>query len=268
MTKAMDRMARLAFRARLQRGLAPLMALALITVPLAPLHAASDDDDEATSSPNWYDGIGDSIGNTFKGMGKAMGLGKPPGPPPAESPSGCPTIEVLDGTGQQRVMANAQAGNQGLRYQYSITDVARECHLNANEMVIKVGVAGRVLLGPSGSPGGFKVPVRIAVMDERQQKPAVSKLYQIDASIPQGRTGTPYALVADQIVIPFAAGRVAKEYSIKVGIDGSKADKTEKAPGRNLSAAAAPDPSLKPVTDSGNTPGHGQGSATDRQVGH
>lgn len=266
MTKNVDRMARLAFRSRTRprfsRGVAPLMAMVLIALPLAPVHAASDDDDDNVSTPNWYDGIGDSIGNTFKGMGKAMGLGKPPGPPPAESPSGCPTIEVLDGTGQQRVMANAEVGNQGLRYQYSITDVARECHLTANEMVIKVGVAGRVLLGPSGSPGGFKVPVRIAVMDERQQKPAISKLYQIDASIPQGRTGTPYALVADQIVIPFAAGRVAKEYSIKVGIDGIKADKTEKAVSRNLSAAAAPDPRLKP--ENGNVPNH-QPSATDRQ---
>ncbi|MDR3461265.1 MAG: hypothetical protein P4L76_02980 [Beijerinckiaceae bacterium] len=261
-----NRIARLAFPARTAnkakpwRALAPALVLALIICPLGPLHAA-DDDDDGSQSPGFLDSIGKNISNGFSSMGKKMGLGKPPGPPPAESPSGCPAIVVLDGTGAQRIMVNAEAGNQGLRYQYSIAEVARECHIDNNQMTIKVGVTGRVLLGPSGAPGGFKVPIRIAIVDEHDQKPALSKLYQIDASIPAGQTATPYALVADSLVIPFGAGKTASDYSIKVGIDGVKADKTEKANRLGPSVAAAADPSLKPSPKPG---GQGGGGGNNR----
>ncbi|MGD0632684.1 MAG: hypothetical protein ABSA13_00200 [Beijerinckiaceae bacterium] len=268
-----NRIAQLAFpaktanKAKNWRALAPALVLALIVLPLGPLHAA-DDDDESGQSPSFLDGVGKSISNGFSSMGKKMGMGKPPGPPPAESPSGCPAIVVLDGTGAQRVMANADAGNQGLRYQYSIVEVARECHIDNNQMTIKVGVTGQVLLGPSGAPGGFKVPIRIAIVDERDQKPTLSKLYQIDASIPAGQTATPYALVADSLVIPFAAGKTASDYSIKIGIDGVKADKAEKPHRSGPSVAAAADPSLKPSPKSGDLGGGGgnnrAGSAMQR----
>jgi hypothetical protein len=267
-----NRIAQLAFPAKTANkaknwgALAPALVLALIVLPLGPLHAA-DDDDESGQSPGFLDNVGKSISGGFDRMKKTMGMGKPPGPPPAESPSGCPAIVILDGTGAQRVMANADAGNQGLRYQYSIAEVARECHIDNNQMTIKVGVAGRVLLGPSGAPGGFKVPIRIAIVDERGQKPALSKLYQIDASIPTGQTATPYSLVADSLVIPFSVGKTASDYSIKVGIDGVKADKAEKAPRSGPSVAAAADPSLKPNPQPGGARGNGNsraGSAMQR----
>jgi hypothetical protein len=256
-----NRIAQLAFpaktgdRAKSWAALVPALALAFVVLPLGAAHAA-DDDDDTGGGGSWFDGIGKSIGNGMDSMKKTMGLGKPPGPPPSESPSGCPSIEVLDGTGAQRVMANAQAGNQGLRYQYSIAEVARECHVDGNQVTIKVGVTGRVLLGPAGAAGGFKVPIRIAVIDERDQKPALSKLYQIDASIPAGQTATPYALVADQLVVPLGAGHTALDYGIKVGIDGVKADKAEKAPRHGPSVAAMADPALKKTSDTGGGGGH------------
>ena len=265
-----NRIARLAFPAKTTKktkhwgALASALALALIICPLGALHAA-DDEDDSGQSPGFLDGISKNISNGFSSMGKKMGLGKPPGPPPAESPSGCPAIVVLDGTGAQRIMINAEAGNQGLRYQYSIAEVARECHIDNNQMTIKVGVTGRVLLGPSGAPGGFKVPIRIAIIDERDQKPTLSKLYQIDAAIPTGQTATPYALVADSLVIPFGAGRTASDYSIKVGIDGVKADKTEKAHHLGPSVAAAADPSLRPSPKPGDL---GKGGGGNSRAGN
>ena len=230
-------------------ALVPAFALVLSIAPFGMVHAADDDDDPSTT--NWWDGISKSMGDNINGAKKAMGLGKPPGPPPAESPSGCPFIEVLDGTGAQRVMANAQAGNQGLRYQYSIIEVARECHIANGQMTLKVGVTGRVLLGPSGTPGAFKVPLRIAIVDRADQKPALSKLYQIDASIPYGQDATPYSLVADSIVLPMGSVKTAAGYSIKVGIDGAKAEKTEKGPRTYAgpSAAAMADPTLRKSGD-------------------
>jgi hypothetical protein len=208
---------------------------------------AADDDEDNSGGNGFTDNIGAGIVNAVGGVKKVFGLGKPPAPPVNESPSGCPEIEVLDGTGAQRVMANADAGNLGVKYQYAISDVGRECHVANNQMVLKVGVTGRVLLGPAGAPGGFDVPIRIAVVDQLDQKPAFSKLYKVAASIPQGRTATPYALVADSVVIPFSAGKTASSYSIKIGIDTGKADS-----GKPKAKVASETP--KPEASSADTP--------------
>ena len=211
----MNRVAYRTGRDRRAARAAPLLALAALMLAATP--AWADDDDESGGS--FIDRMESSISKSFSGATKAAGFGKPPKPPQVEAPSGCPAIEVLDGTGAQRISDNAAAGNAGLRHQYSISDVARECHVSGGQMTLKVGVEGKVLLGPIGAPGQFSIPVRIAVVDRADDKPVVSKLYSVAASIPAGQGGTSYSLVADQIVVSFAAGRKAADYGIKVGID-------------------------------------------------
>ena len=227
-------------RATALRGMAmAVTAAAALAGSLGAARAADDDDEPGGFSEKFQAGVASAAGG-FKTL---FGMGKPQAPPQDPSPSGCPEITILDGTGASRIMANAAAGNEGVRYQYSIVDVGRECHLSGNQMTLKVGVAGKVLLGPAGTPGSFDVPVRIAVVDQLDQKPSVSKLYKVAASIPAGRTGTSYTLVADQLVIPFPAGRAAKEYTIKIGIDAGKGDAPAKpAKGRK----AKPDAAAKP----------------------
>ncbi len=203
-------------RAAVRVASAALVAAALAGVASATARAADDED----AKGNEYT---DKLGSFFDGgLTKAkgfVGLGKAPAPPPSATPSGCPEITVLDGTGAQRVMAGGAAGNAGLKHQFSISDVARECQVSGNQMVLKVGVEGKVLLGPAGTPGTFDVPLRVAIVDRISEKPLLSKLYRVSASIPAGRTGTNYSLVADSLVVPFAAGRTAQDYSIKIGID-------------------------------------------------
>lgn len=207
-------------RIALRPALSTTTTLALVLVSLASAPARADDDDADDN------GFMSKMGQTFSGSAtsvkKFFGMGKPPLPPQNASPSGCPEITVLDGTGAARIMAANAAGNAGLKHQYSITDVARECQLSNNQMVLKVGVEGRVLLGPAGAPGTFDVPIRIAIVNKLDDKPFLSKLYKVAASIPPGQTGAPYTLVADSLVIPFGAGRTAQDYSIKIGIDSGK----------------------------------------------
>ena len=189
----------------------------LVATLLAAVPARADDDDD--DSPSWTDKIGDSIKNTFSGAGKAVGLGgKPEGPPPIESPSGCPTIAILDGTAGQRVMAPGATGNQGVRHQFSIATVGRQCSISGGRVSIKVAATGRVLLGPAGSAGTFDVPIRVVVFNELQQKPATSKLYKVPASVGAGLEGAAFDFVSDDIVVP-TSGNASTEYSIKVGID-------------------------------------------------
>ena len=52
-----------------------------------------------------------------------------------------------------------------LRYQLSFGQTARECSVQGETLNIKVGVQGRVILGPLGAPGPVDVPLRYAVVD-------------------------------------------------------------------------------------------------------
>lgn len=186
---------------------------------MAPQFARAADDDDEESSGSWTDRIGDSIKGTFEGAGKAVGMGpRQEGPPPNESPSGCPPIYVLDGTVGHRVYAPGATGNQGVRYQFSIVKVGRQCSIGAGRVSLKVAASGRLLLGPAGAPGTFSVPLRVVVFNEAQQKPAASKLYSVPSSVPSGQSSAPFEFVSDDITVPLS-GDAAREYSIKVGID-------------------------------------------------
>ena len=51
----------------------------------------------------------------------------------------------------------------GVRYQLSFDRLARQCTLVGTTLVMKVGVQGRIVVGPSGGPGQVDVPLRYAV---------------------------------------------------------------------------------------------------------
>ena len=198
---------------------------------------AADDDDDGGLTSSWSDRMSESIKNSIGKATKAVGIGKPPGPAPKEAPSGCPTIEILDGTQVQRVMTPGVTGNEGLRYQYSLHDVGRECSVAAGRVSVKVGASGRVLLGPVGAAGRFDVPIRVVVFSDADQRPVESKLFRVPATIGGGRASVPFEFVSDMISVPVAAGRTAADYSIKVGIDAGKGDG---APRATAKAGAAP----------------------------
>ena len=203
------------------------MALASLGVALTLASASAAwaaDDDEDILNPGWSDRVGKSIKDGMESAGKKIGLGKPTPPPPAESPSGCPTIGILDGTQSQRVMAAGGTDNQGVRYQYSLFNVGRECSMAGGRVALKVGADGRVLLGPAGAPGHFDIPIRVVVYNELTQKPIESKLYRVSASVPAGQSGAPFQFVSDSLVVPLAAGGSGRDYSIKVGFDAKGTD--------------------------------------------
>ena len=49
-----------------------------------------------------------------------------------------------------------------LRYQVTIGGTARECRMEGGLVSIKVGMEGRVILGPEGSAGSVDVPLRFS----------------------------------------------------------------------------------------------------------
>ncbi len=139
----------------------------------------------------------------------------------------CPQVVVLEGTAASQAYAGTPPSSANLRYQYALDDTARECTLEGDQLAIKIGVAGKVLLGPAGSPGAFSVPVRMAVLRERDNLPIVSKLYRAAVTVAAGQTGADFTIVSEPLRVPFIQDRAEDDYTIKVGLDeGASADKS------------------------------------------
>ena len=166
----------------------------------------------------------------FSGKGDGPGISAPllglntPVPAPAlpgkrqADDIDCPHVEVLEGTSALRVGGE---GNAGVRYQYSMGELARECTVSGSQLSIKVGVQGRVLIGPAGAPGTFSVPVRIVIRSEKDQKIVASKFYRVSATIPAGDTQTDFTLVAEPLTVPLLRPEADEDYTVLVGFDQS-----------------------------------------------
>ncbi|BCB20827.1 hypothetical protein [Bosea sp. ANAM02] len=145
-------------------------------------------------------------------------------PPPADQlpkddedgPLVCPEVIVSDGGAAIR----AQSGqdSSGLRYQISITDVARQCTTTGGgAFTLKVGVEGRVLLGPAGTPGNYGATLTTTVT--RANKVIGKRSARVGAAIPSGQSGADFTHVEDGILVPAGQGDI----EIFVGLGGGAA---------------------------------------------
>lgn len=174
----------------------------------------------------------DSGGSSLSNLAALVQFKKPPSAPVPAERVVCPDIVVLDGTANDRVYGKGDQTNENLRYQFSLNDVARDCKVDGNQISLKIGAAGKILLGPVGSPGSFTAPVRIAVVRESDQNPVVSKLFGVPVTVPPGRSEAPFTLVTDQIEIPYTHANAQHDYTIKVGFDTAGAPKASRARAR------------------------------------
>jgi hypothetical protein len=81
----------------------------------------------------------------------------------------CPQVTVRIGASTLLIGSKPGQGEPSpldVRYQGSIIRTARECHVNAGVVTMKIGIEGRVITGPAGIPGAVDVPLRIAVVQE------------------------------------------------------------------------------------------------------
>jgi hypothetical protein len=132
----------------------------------------------------------------------------------------CPSIEVKEGGAAPRVYSGGQE-SRNVRHQFSLGELARECRVVGTQLIMKVGVEGKVLLGPAGSPANFTVPVTIAVVAEGSNKTVSSRNYKASASIPQGQSLSSFTIVSEDIAVPFINEAANMDYSIVVSIDGA-----------------------------------------------
>ena len=131
----------------------------------------------------------------------------------------CPDVGVFPGAASARVGGPASAD---VRYQFDVSDVARQCDPQGKMFALKVGVAGRLLIGPAGKPGAYATTLRVQVKRDIDDKVLFDKSYRVAADTAGADQGT-YKVVSDPIVLPLTRARLDLDYSINVGFNSAGA---------------------------------------------
>src|SRR5262249_5930119 len=113
------------------------------------------------------------------------GVTQPSSPTPSAPDIACPGVDIRTGASTLNIAAKSGAATAGdLRYQLSFRQTARECSVQGDMITMKVGVEGRVILGPLGGPGIVEVPLRYAVVQEGPQpKTIVTKFKRLPVTV-------------------------------------------------------------------------------------
>jgi len=138
----------------------------------------------------------------------------------------CPPVTVRTGASTLPITVKQAGGDPNaltLRYQGTIVRTARECAVRTGAMHMKVGIEGRVILGPAGGPGQLDVPLRLAVVQEGTQSRAVfSKLIRIAVTVPDGVPFANFEYVEPEITFPLPRPAAdIDNYVVYVGFDPS-----------------------------------------------
>jgi len=138
----------------------------------------------------------------------------------------CPSLEVRTGAATLQIGSKPGEGEPAafdVRYQGSFIRTARECHVNAGMMTMKVGVEGRVITGPAGAPGTVDVPLRLAVVKEGiNPKPILSKFVKIPVTIAGAVDRATFTHIDSDISFPLPQPLAdIDSYVVYVGFDPS-----------------------------------------------
>jgi hypothetical protein len=175
--------------------------------------------------------VDDSPSTKWDNLTALVTFKTPPKSPRPADPIKCPEIVVLEGTSADRVYTTKDAqSNDALRYQFSVLDVARDCRIDGNQISMKVGVDGKILLGPAGAPGSFVAPIRVVIVREIDQVPVFTKLYHIPTAVPAGGTQGIFTLVTEPLNVPYTDEFAIHGYTVKVGFDSALEKKAKDKP--------------------------------------
>ena len=176
----------------------------------------------AAVSPVAAQSLTDRFKSLFGGSSDEPAQPKPapaPGAPQADDDD-CPQVTVRSGASTYGVGATGKpAVGNDVRFQASITKMARECIRNGAEITARIGIQGRVIAGPAGAPPSVEVPLRIAVVQGGiGEKVIASKAYRTTVEMTQGGS-VPFTFVAEDLSYPVPSAAVADSYIFYVGFD-------------------------------------------------
>lgn len=147
----------------------------------------------------------------------------------------CPALDIRQGASTLIVNApSSEPSALTVRYQSSFTRAARQCAVVGRSMTMKVGVQGRVIVGPAGGPGQLDIPLRLAVVQEGPEpKTIATKLQRIPVVVSEGQTNVPFTYIEEALTFPLPARSVLESYVVYLGFDplgAAQEDRKKKPP--------------------------------------
>jgi len=172
------------------------------------------------ASPSSAQSLTDRFKSLFGGKPDA-----PAQPPPTVSTGpvaeeNCPPVTIRAGASTYAVAApGKQAVGSDLRFQATITKIARDCTKANGEITARIGIQGRVIAGPAGAPTSVEVPLRIAVVQGGvTEKVIATKAYKPTVVMGEGEN-VRFKFVADDVVYPIPPVAVGDSYIFYIGFD-------------------------------------------------
>ena len=178
--------------------------------------------------------VGDRFSDLFGSSGGASNtqaklVGTPPTPfaggsaasGPGTPYQDCPSVAIREGasTLQVGLKPGTVADNNELRYQGVITRNARDCTQFGGQVNTRVGIQGRIIVGPAGAPPAVDVPIRVAVVQEGvTPKTIATKLYRTQVDL-AGQDNVSFSFVAEDMAFPTPPPETVSSYVIYIGFD-------------------------------------------------
>jgi len=167
----------------------------------------------------------------------------------------CPLIDIRQGAGTLTIPPPPPDGSNdamSLKYQGTFVRAARDCKVVAGQLVMKIGVQGRVIVGPAGGPGQVDVPLRLALVDEgtSASKTVLTKLIRIPVTVSSDDTGALFTHIEDNFAFSLPSSAELDNYVLYIGFDPIGAAQEDRAKPR---PAARIKPKPKPKSGP-NTP--------------
>jgi hypothetical protein len=108
--------------------------------------------------------------------------------------------------------------------------------------MMKVGMQGRVILGPEGSGiSNVIVPIRFAVVRETvETKVLTTKLDRVPVTIPPNDSNVPFTHVTEGLDFPMPRGNDIDNYLVYIGFDPAGAEPEKKPPPKARPKTAKP----------------------------
>jgi hypothetical protein len=167
-----------------------------------------------------------SMGNMFAPAASAPSTLQTASPTAAELQTGstnalpaiateCPPIKVKTGAETLFYYGKGKVGNpKDLNYQAIIDKQSRNCVVSNGLITVKMGMVGRLLLGPAGNQTNVDVPVRFTV--ERDGVQLFSERYEIPVTITPPNQSEEFVKVVENVGVPYTGGEQIVFY---VGFD-------------------------------------------------
>jgi hypothetical protein len=192
----------------------------------------------ASSGGGW---LPDSVTNFFSGATDK-------GPQPVAGATAdveCPYIQIREGASTLTISAGGDSSAMALKYQGTFVRAARQCAVVAGQMVMKVGVQGRIILGPQGGPGQVNVPLRIAVVDDKpsSMKTILTRLIIIPVTVGSADDNPTFTHVEDNLTFPLPSSSDLADYIVYIGFDPLAAEQGHKPvkPRRKIKRTVKPE---------------------------